>query len=330
MKNLFLLTLVTALLLSVKMSDYSVKGKLKNLPNYFPEMVHPEGNELTKARIALGKKLFFDKRLSIDESVACNTCHNPKLAFADNQAITPGVSGRIGTRNAPTLTNVGFNPTFLFDGFLETLEKQAIVPIEEHAEMAFNIVEVVKRLEKLPEYQKMANKAYKRTIDPYVITRALGAYQRTLVSYQSPYDLSLKGKTKLGASAEKGKDLFFNTLNCVNCHSGFNFTNFSVQNNGLYEVYADSGRMRVTKLELDRDMFKVPTLRNVSLTAPYMHDGSLKTLEDVIRHYETGGKSNKNKSPHLKPFTLSDEDRLNLIAFLQSLTDEKFIKRHAR
>jgi len=304
------------------------KGVFKRLPSYFPKMDIPEGNKITKSRVALGKKLFFDKRLSIDGTIACNTCHHPAKAFADNQAITPGVQGRLGTRNAPTLTNVGFNPTYLFDGFLETLEKQAIVPIEEHAEMAFNIVEITKRLKSVPEYQKLAQKAYKRDLDPYVITRALGTFQRTLISYQSKYDLALKKKEKLNESEQKGKDLFFNTLHCTQCHNGFNFTDFSTKNNGLYPVYADSGRMRVTKLETDRDLFKVPTLRNIGLTAPYMHDGSFKTLDEVIRHYESGGFPNKNKSPHLKPFVLSDEDRKNLISFLNALTDEKFIHRH--
>lgn len=329
-KLLFIIALIVITTACVIVrNDNNFKGQLRKLPKSFPKMTFPEGNEPTATRVALGKKLFFDKRLSINQTIACNSCHHVKLAFADNQAITPGVKGRIGVRNAPTLTNVGFNPTLLFDGFLETLEKQAIVPIEEHAEMAFNIVEIVKRLEKVPEYQTMSNNAYDRDLDSYAITRALGSYQRTLISYQSPYDMSIKGKEKLSSSASKGKDLFFNSLHCTKCHNGFNFTDFSVQNNGLYETYADSGRMRVTKLESDRDLFKVPTLRNIALTAPYMHDGSIGSLEEVIRHYEMGGKSNKNKSPHLKPFTLSDEDRLNLIEFLHALTDKKFIERHS-
>ena len=137
-----LLSLSSLTIIKLKNSN----GVFKRLPSYFPKMDIPEGNKITKSRVALGKKLFFDKRLSIDGTIACNTCHHPAKAFADNQAITPGVQGRLGTRNAPTLTNVGFNSTYLFDGFLETLEKQAIVPIEEHAEMAFNIVEITKRL----------------------------------------------------------------------------------------------------------------------------------------------------------------------------------------
>ena len=308
--------------------SYEANLRIKKLPKDFPRMIIPEGNELTKSRVELGKKLFFDKGLSIDYSISCNSCHHPKFAFADNRAISPGVEGRLGIRNAPTLTNVGFNPNFLFDGFVETLEKQSVVPIEEHAEMAFNIVEVANRLKQNVKYAALAKTAYNREMDPYVITRALGAYQRTLISHESRYDLHKKGKRKLNSSELKGKDLFFNQLHCTQCHGGFNFTNFTTQNNGLYTVYADSGRMRTTKLEEDRDLFKVPTLRNIALTAPYMHDGSMKSLEDVIRHYESGGKQHKNKSPHLKPFELSDEDRTNLILFLNTLTDDRFIKRH--
>jgi cytochrome c peroxidase len=325
LKFVFLLFILLSFGLGMKKSEIF---RFKT-PKHFPKMIIPEGNEITKARVILGRKLFFDKRLSIDETISCNTCHKPRLAFADNVAVTPGVEGRIGTRNAPTLTNVGFNPRYLFDGFLETLEKQAIVPIEEHAEMAFNIVEVAKRLSQDPVYQKMAQKAYRREMDPFVITRALSTFQRTLISSESPYDLSLRMKYVLGASEERGRKLFFKQLHCTKCHNGFNFTDFSTQNNGLYEVYADSGRMRVSKLESDRDRFKVPTLRNIGLTAPYMHDGSLKTLEEVIRHYESGGKANKNKSQHLLPFQLTNEERQSLIDFLNTLTDYKFIERHA-
>lgn len=314
----------TTILISFKYSN-SYSG----LPSNFPEMNMPQDNAITQDRIKLGKLLFFDKRLSKDKSISCESCHKPKFAFADNNAISPGVDGRLGNRNAPTLTNVGYNPFYLFDGFLETLEKQAIVPIEEHAEMDFNIVAISERLAKDKRVQKLARKAYGREIDPFVITRALASFQRTLVSYQSKYDQYLIGKSTFNESEKKGMDLFMNKLNCTKCHSGFNFTNFTNQNNGLSKVYLDSGRMRVTKKEVDRDLFKVPTLRNIALTAPYMHDGSIKSLEEVIRHYETGGHDNKNKSPHLKSFMISDEDRLNIISFLNTLTDPKFIRRHS-
>jgi cytochrome c peroxidase len=300
----------------------------KKLPSDFPEMVIPDGNEITKDRIALGKRLFFDKNLSVNGEIACANCHKPELAFADDKPISPGVNRRLGKRNAPTLTNVGYNPVYLFDGFLTTLEMQAIVPIQEHDEMDFNIVKIAERLNLDPSYVKQAQKSYGRIVDPYVITRALSTYQRTLISYNSKYDRYKKGKVKLTDSEQKGRDLFFNKLHCAQCHSGFNFTNFSAQNNGLYEIYLDSGRMRVTELESDRAMFKVPTLRNIQLTAPYMHDGSLRNLKEVINHYKSGGKQHKNKHVILQPFEISEGQTQNLIDFLYTLTDWKFIKEH--
>lgn len=303
------------------------KPVIEPLPSYFPAMKLPEGNELTDLRVQLGRHLFYDPVLSSDSTISCASCHKQSLAFADSVAVSPGVLKRKGNRNAPTLGNVGFNPTVLFDGFLETLEKQVLVPIQEHAEMDFNMIEVVKRLKKDPFYVEMAKKAYNREPDPFVVTRSISAFERTLVSYRSDYDKFLQGKKKLSASAMRGKSLFFDKLYCSKCHNGFNLTDFSVQNNGLYEHYpADSGRFRVTHLESDRDLFKVPSLRNIALTAPYMHDGSLLTLRDVIRHYASGGKQHKNKNAVIQPFTLTETEENDLIAFLETLTDKAFIR----
>lgn len=291
-----------------------------------PDMNIPKENALNKERIALGRKLFYDPILSVDSSISCASCHKQALAFADNVAISPGVENRLGKRNAPTLTNVGYNPTYLFDGFLETLEKQAIVPIEEHAEMAFNMVEASKRLKKNNVYVRLASKAYNRKPDPFVITRALASFQRTLVSANSRYDLYKKGKAKFTQEEKLGEDLFFNKLYCAKCHSGFNFTNYTTQNNGFFTIYADSGRMRVTQMEVDRDLFKVPTLRNISLTAPYMHNGAYSNLRDVIRLYGKGTYPNKNKNAIIQPFSISEKEENALIAFLYTLTDKRFIR----
>jgi cytochrome c peroxidase len=269
--------------------------------------------------------LFYEKALSIDSSTSCASCHNQELAFADEVTISPGVDGRFAARNAPTLTNVGYNPTLLFDGFLKTLEMQALVPIEEHNEMATNIVDVSQRLQKDSWYVKMCRKAYKQEPNPYCITRALGAFQRTLISDNSKYDQFRRGKAKLTVAEERGADLFFNKLYCSQCHGGFNFTSFEVANNGLYTNYADSGRMRVTKKELDRALFKIPTLRNIELTAPYMHDGSVVDLSAVIRHYASGGLNHPSKSPIIKPFEITEQEEEDLLRFLKTLTDESFI-----
>lgn len=297
------------------------------IPKGFPKPVIPANNELTQERIDLGRLLFYDPVLSVDSTVSCGTCHKAEFGFADSAAVTPGVAGRLAMRNAPTLTNVAYNPTFLFDGFLKTLEMQVLVPVQEHAEMDFNIVDVANRLKRNPVYVQMSHAAYAREPDPFVITRALAAFERTLISGNSRFDQQVyQGKHVLSPSEKRGMKLFFVQLHCIECHSGFNFTNFTTQNNGLYEHYADSGRMRVTKLAEDRAKFKVPTLRNIALTAPYMHDGSIPTLEGVIRHYESGGKDHFNKNDVIQRFQLTRRQRKDLIHFLEALTDVDFIE----
>lgn len=296
------------------------------IPEGFPEPIIPENNLLTSERIELGRMLFYDPVLSIDSTVSCASCHKQDLAFADDVHISPGVEDRLAARNAPTLTNVVYNPTVLFDGFLETLEKQILVPIQEHAEFAHNIVDISEKLAKDSTYSSMSWRAYERKIDPFVITRSISSFERTLISGNSKYDQEVfQKKDVLSKSEKRGMNLFFDKLECAECHSGFNFTNFSTQNNGLYEVYEDTGRMRATKLEEDRAMFKVPTLRNIELTAPYMHDGSIATLDEVIDHYQSGGKNHVNKSDKIQPFTLTKREKKDLINFLKCLTDDDFI-----
>lgn len=289
----------------------------------------PVDNVLTKSRVALGRRLFYDPALSADSTRSCGSCHAPHLAFSDSTAVSLGIDNRAGTRNAPTLANVAYQKKLLREGGVPTLEMQILVPIQEHNEFDFNILLVAERLQKMPEYVALAEKAYGRIPDAFVITRSIAAFERTLLSGDSPYDhYAFQGKNNALSMIEKrGLDLFQSErLNCSKCHNGFLFTNQDFTNNGLYEIYPDSGRIRLTGLESDRGVFKVPSLRNIALTAPYMHDGSLSTLEAVIDHYQTGGKSHPNKSPLLKPFTLTGQERAELIAFLQSLTDEGFVK----
>lgn len=306
------------------------KGEVESyelkIPEGFPQPTFPNGNELTVERIELGRMLFYDPILSVDSSISCASCHDQSLAFADNRVISPGVEGRLAKRNAPTLTNVVYNPTVLFDGYLPTLEMQVLVPIQEHAEFAFNIVDIGKKLEQNPDYVKRSYEAYGRKPDPYVITRAISSFERILISGNSKYDQQVfQNKNVMNRSERRGMDLFFNELHCATCHSGFNFTNFTTQNNGLYEVYSDSGRARATHLPEDKAMFKIPTLRNIALTAPYMHDGSLASLEAVIDHYMSGGQSHVNKNPIIQPFDLTKRQKRDLIHFLECLTDEDFI-----
>ncbi|MBU2018167.1 MAG: c-type cytochrome [Bacteroidetes bacterium] len=289
-------------------------------------MIYPKNNLPTSERIDLGRKLFYDPDLSLDSSISCASCHHQKNAFADFRRISPGVAGRFADRNAPTLANVGFQPAFMFDGLLPTLEQQILVPIEEHTEMDFNIVEISKRLAKNEKYVQLSLKAYGQEPNPFVITRSIAAFERTFISNQSKYDAYRKGKKSLSKTEKAGEDLFFNQLNCHECHGGFNFTNHKTTNNGLIFSALDSGRMRVTKKESDRDVVKIPTLRNIALTAPYMHDGRFETLEQVIEHYKRGGDKAPNKDELIQAFELSTLEMKQLIAFLNTLTDKVFVK----
>lgn len=299
------------------------------IPEGFPEVAFPEDNPFTKASYDLGKKLFFDPILSRDSSISCGSCHQPSLAFSDRIALTSGVDDAPGKRNVPSLTNIGYHPYFTREGGVPTLEMHVLVPIQEHNEFDFNIVLIAERLKNREQYVAMAQSAYEREPDAFVITRALANFQRTLISGNSAYDrYAFQGiSNALNAAELRGMNLFFSDeLACSSCHSGFNFTNYTFENNGLYEDYIDEGRMRLTGLETDRARFKVPSLRNVELTAPYMFDGSLQTLQDVVEHYNSGGYAHANKNEEVKPLGLTNTEKNDLVAFLGSLTDYEFLE----
>ena len=293
----------------------------------FPEIVNPKHNRPIKERVELGQKLFFDPILSIDSSLSCASCHKPNLAFSDDVAFSPGVYNRAGVRNAPSLANIGYHPYFLREGSIKTIEMQALVPIQEENEFAHNIVDIAEQMKKIPEYVKMSKEAYGKSPDPYVITRALAAYERTLVSKNSKFDKFINGEIPLTKEEKQGFDLFMsNKTNCSSCHGGFNFTQYKITNNGLYENYKDEGRMRATKNNKDLALFKTPSLRNIELTAPYMHDGSLTTLEEVVEHYNTGGKNHIHKDSLIVPLNLNKNQKLDLVSFLKTLTDSSFVQ----
>lgn len=298
------------------------------IPQGFPEPVMPADNQLTISRVALGKKLFYEPLLSLDSTLTCASCHILSKGLADNIAISPGVGGRRGFRNPPTLANVAYLTRINKDGGVVKLGLQALVPIEDEDEMHLPIREASSRLAEHPAYVELAQQAYGRDPDPYVISRALAAFERTMISGNAPYDQYTfqNKKEALTITELRGKDLFFSDkTNCSQCHSGFNFTDNSFKNNGLYLDYKDFGRMRVTSLEEDKGVFRVPTLRNIGLTFPYMHDGSVASLEDVLDHYTSGGLQHPNQSSLVRPFQLSTTERADLIAFLHTLTDTTFI-----
>ena len=293
------------------------------------DVIHPEDNLFSKDRYALGKLLFYDPILSLDSSISCNSCHKQEFAFGDNVAISPGVEGRLGNRNSPSLANVAVQPYFTREGGVPSLEQHVLVPIQEHTEMAFNILDAAERMAKVEKYQVLCEKAYPGKPIYFAITASVAQFQRSLLSINSPFDAYLykKQEDAISENAKRGMALFYsNKANCYQCHSGTNFTTYNFENNGLYSDYLDKGRYGLTKLDTDLELFKIPSLRNVSITGPYMHDGSIQTLEEVIEHYNLGGKVNNNKSSFIRPLNLTQQDKDDLVAFLNTLTDREFIE----
>lgn len=302
--------------------------ELLQVPPGFPDVPFPADNALTPARWELGKKLFYDPVLSITGTHSCASCHKTQYAMADDLPTSPGVYDRPGTRNAPSLANVAYQPYYIREGSIPTLEMQILVPIQEANEFSHNLVLIGQLLAADSVYVRMSQAAYGRLPDPFVVTRAISTFERTLISGNSPYDqYAFQGcKTALSTSERMGMDLFFSTkTNCSRCHGGFNFTEYAFENNGLYETYADVGRMRFTRDSADLAKFKVPSLRNVGLTAPYMHDGSIATLDAVIEHYDRGGVAHPSKSALVRPLHLSAREKQDLQAFLLALTDTHFV-----
>lgn len=304
------------------------KLKLNEVPSFFPAVEVPEGNEFSIERWELGKRLFYDPILSKDGTVSCASCHDASLAFSDNISFSEGSGGLIGKRNSPSLANVAYHPYFTREGGVPTLEMQILVPIQEHDEFNNNIVLITDTLSTIDSYVEMANAAYGQEPNAFVLTRAIAQFERSLISGQSTYDAEFNYgiEGSMSESALRGKVLFESErTNCSSCHGGFNFTNYSFQNNGLYDEYPDNGRERLTGELEDRALFKVPSLRNIEVTAPYMHDGSIQSLKEVIEHYNSGGASHINKSNLIQPLLLTEVEKQDLVSFLKSLTDSNFL-----
>lgn len=330
-RYIILLFLLATLFIGCANDDSNVliqENFAANLPGPFASLNFPEDNVFTQDRWTLGKKLFYDNVLSIDSSLSCASCHKPELSFGDDVAFSKGVKDRDGVRNSPSLANIAFHPYYTREGGVPTLEQQVLVPLQEHNEFDFNIVLAGERLMLDSTYVTMSQAAYDRTPDYYVITRAIANFERSLISNSSYFDqYHYEGQEDALTDAQKrGLGLFYSEkTNCFKCHGGPNFTNYSFENNGLYEDYSDQGRRRLTDLDSDEGLFKVPSLRNVEVTGPFMHDGSMITLSEVIDHYNSGGENHPNKSSIIRPLHLTTQEKKDLVAFLLSLTDEKFL-----
>lgn len=303
-------------------------------PFGLPPVPIPAENPPTTASIALGKKLFFSPVLSVDRSVSCASCHDPKFGFADNKPVSTGVHGKSGSRNAPTVVNAAYYKMQFWDGRAGSLEEQVSGPMLNSLEMGHSLEGLEKAVRQEPELRQMFQRAFgpgEPTMEK--ITMAIASWERTLLSGNSPFDRYFFGgdKSALSEQARQGLDVFRNPSkgNCAACHliqenyalfTDQRFHNLGVGLTPAGEI-ADSGRSTQTGRESDRGAFRTPSLRNVALTAPYMHDGSLKTLKEVVDFYVGGGSSNPQLDPLIRPLTaLTGQERADLVSFLESLT----------
>lgn len=304
-------------------------------PEGFVKMQIPEDNPLTYEGVALGRALFFDPVLSLDSTISCSSCHQPALAFTDGGAVSRGIAGRMGQRSAPSLLNIGFHYKGVFwDGRSPSLEEQALHPLGDSLEMGNHWDLIQARLRQHPEYPGLFHEAFPgASIDQESTAKALAQFQRTLVSANSKFDQVQRGEAQFTPQEKRGWTIFFDAgypatpmAECSHCHTDPLFTNLDFSNNGLDEIssldeFPDQGLGQISGNKYDNGKFRVPTLRNILLTAPYMHDGRFKTIEEVVQHYNSGGHYAENVDPNVRPLHLSEKDQQDLIAFLQTLTD---------
>lgn len=279
----------------------------------------------------LGELLFFDPILSQNNQISCASCHLPEYAFADTAVFSKGVDGKLGTRNTPSAMNLNARNFFFHDGRAETLEQQAAGPIENPVEMNLPIAEVIKKLNNNEQYVKFFKNIYTKKPDRESILDAIASYERTLETSNSPFDRYMHGDTAaISESAMRGQEIFNVKGKCFDCHFGPDFTGDEFKNIGLYneKELNDAGRYEITKNKDDKGKFKVPGLRNIAVTAPYMHNGSFKTLREVIDYYDMPQhfvKGSINTDTLLSnPLNLTEQEKSDLLEFLKSLTDSRF------
>lgn len=291
----------------------------------------PEDNPITPEKVALGWQLFYDTRLSKDETISCASCHLGGAGFADPRIGSVGVGGAVGGRNAPPVINAAFNASQFWDGRSPSLEDQALGPIQNPIEMATTLEACEARLNEIPGYQEQFREVFgAERISADMIGKAIATFERVVLSGNSPWDRWEHEREEAAVSdaARRGEELFRGKASCAQCHTGSNYSDadaglFHNIGVGMSNPEPDMGRYAVTEQEEDRGAFKTPTLRNVAETAPYMHDGSVATLEEVIEFYERGGEPNPWLDSKMRPISnLTDQEKQDLLAFLQALTGE--------
>jgi cytochrome c peroxidase len=326
-----------------------------NLPRGFPRPAVPANNPMSAVKVELGRYLFYDKRISVNGKESCGSCHRQELAFTDGRPRAKGTTGQVHPRSSMSLVNVAYAPSLTWaNPTLNSLEEQALIPMlgEEPVELGLkgHEQEFLNTLRSDTLYRRLFPQAFPETGDVYTlhnVTRAIAAFERTIVSMRSPYDRYRWGgdSSAISDSAKRGELLFSSSERggCFQCHGGWNFSSIRFEGSGDRGGVDDSrggffntgvssyltpnrGLFERTQRSADIGKFRAPTLRNIALTAPYMHDGSLATLEAVIDHYAAGGKiDHPNKSRILRPFRLSEDEKRDLVEFLKSLTDEELL-----
>ena len=291
------------------------------------DIEYPDDEPHSELEIELGKVLFFDTRLSVNHAQSCASCHNPDLGFSDGMANGIGTMGGTLGRNTPHLYNLAWASAMFWDGRMETLEEQALGPIEAAGEMNMPLNQLLPRLKKVPYYQDTFKKVYgQQGISKETLGRAIAAFERSIISNNSPFDQYLAGnKSAMSPAAIRGLEIFKGKGNCIDCHDGPNLTDDSYHNIGVNN--GDDGRYAVTGNKNMKGAFKTPGLRNIIFSAPYLHDGSAATLEEVIDFYNKGGNGGENLDKLIKPLGLTTQEKFDLIAFLGALTDPVVIER---
>lgn len=289
----------------------------------------PEDNPVTPDKVTLGRRLFFDPILSRDRTLACASCHDPRRAFSDGLPVAVGMAGRQGTRNAPTLVNRGYGSVHFWDGRAASLEEQVLQPIENQKELDMTIEEVVVRLKREEDYRELFQTAFgsaEGRINADNMAKALASYVRSIMSGDAPVDRYMNGeRDALSKQAREGLRIFRGKGNCTACHLGPTLTDEHFHNTGVAwrdGELLDSGRSKVTSKQEDRGAFKTPTLREIARTAPYMHDGSIATIEEVIEYYDRGGNPNPYLDRELHPLNLTAEEKEALLEFLGALSGD--------
>jgi cytochrome c peroxidase len=300
-----------------------LRGQGLFAPRLRPPVPIPADNPQTDAKIRLGAQLYFETRLSADNSVSCATCHVPATGWANNHPTDTGIKGQVGGRNSGTVIDAAYMSFQFWDGRAATLEDQALGPIQNPIEMGETLDSVVRKLNAIPGYRDQFRQVFGTDVTPDGIAKAIASFERTIISGPSPFDRFLEGETgALSPAARRGMDLFNGKAHCTPCHGGPMLSDQSYHNLGvgMDRPDPDLGREKVTKDPGDRGRFKTPTLRNIALTPPYLHTGGEKTLLDVVNFYDRGGVPNPDLDPLVMPLHLTQRQKLDLVAFLEALT----------